>query len=187
MTKILLAGLGNIGLEYEHTRHNIGFLVIDKIVKTFKVNFELNKLGLLAKFNHKGKTFILLKPTTYMNLSGKSISFWIKKEKIELQNLLVLCDDIYFELGKLKVKAKGSNGGHNGLKSIQETLNTTHYSRIKIGIGNNFSAGNQAGYVLGTWSEKEKIVLEQIIEKSAQAALSFGLVGIDKTMNLFNK
>lgn len=187
MIKILVVGLGNIGIKYENTRHNIGFLVVDNLAKKFKANFKFEKLGLYANFNHKGKKFILLKPTTYMNLSGNAIDYWLKKEKIGLENLLVVCDNLYLPLGILRLKPKGSQGGHNGLRSIQEVLGSIYYARLRLGIGNDFSKGQQSNYVLGQWRSEEKVSLEISIEKATDAIVLFGLEGIEKTMNLYNK
>ena len=186
MKKYLIVGLGNIGIKYDGTRHNIGFEVLDKLAEKKEISFEAGKLGSLARFNFKGRNFLLLKPATYMNLSGKAVRYWLTKENIASENLLVICDDLSIPLGALRLKPKGSAGGHNGLESIQNLLGTSQYSRLRFGIGNNFSKGGQSDYVLGEWKEEEKEKLPPRIEKATEAILSFGLAGINNTMNGFN-
>lgn len=186
MKKYLVVGLGNVGSKYDGTRHNIGFEVLEKLANVLEISFEADKLGSLAKFNHKGRSFILLKPATYMNLSGKAVRYWLTKENIAIENLLIICDDISIPLGTLRLKAKGGAGGHNGLESIQNLLGTPQYARLRFGIGNNFSKGRQSDYVLGEWKEEEIEKLPPRIEKAAKAVLSFGLAGINNTMNGFN-
>lgn len=186
MKKYLIVGLGNIGREYENTRHNIGFKILDELAKSQEVDFENQKLGALAKFKFKGRTFILLKPSTYMNLSGKSVKYWLEKEKIPLENILVICDDLNISFGTIRLKPKGSAGGHNGLKSINEILNTQQYARFRFGISDEFKSGRQVDYVLGEWDDKENQILPERIEKSIQLIKSFGTAGTANTMSEFN-
>jgi PTH1 family peptidyl-tRNA hydrolase len=187
MKKYLIVGLGNIGSKYEGTRHNIGFDVLDKFAEKHSLSFEADKLGSIARFNYKGRSFILLKPATYMNLSGKAVRYWLTKERIDVSNLLVICDDLSIPLGALRLKPKGGAGGHNGLENIQNLLVTPVYARLRFGIGNVFPKGGQSDYVLGEWKEEEKDKLPPRIEKAADAILSFGLAGINNTMNGFNR
>lgn len=184
--KFLIAGLGNIGNEYEHTRHNIGFDVLDFIASKNECNFKADKLAFVSELKHKGKTFILIKPTTYMNLSGKAVNYWMQKEKINQENILVITDDLALPLGKIRIRKKGSDGGHNGLKNIQEVLGNSEYARLRFGIGNNFNKGQQVDYVLGKWEEDEKELLKQSIQKAAEATLAIGSIGIDRVMNIYN-
>lgn len=156
MKKFLIVGLGNIGPKYENTRHNIGFKILDALAQEREVSFETQKLGDVASFKHKGRTFILLKPSTYMNLSGKAVNYWMQKEKISLENLLIVTDDLNLPFGTLRLKTKGSDGGHNGLKDVQAQLNTTKYNRFRFGISDEFSKGQQVDYVLGEWDETER-------------------------------
>lgn len=186
MKKLLIVGLGNIGQEYEDTRHNIGFTILDALAKEKEVSFETKKLGDLCEFRHKGKKFILLKPNTYMNLSGKAVKYWMQQEKITIDNVLIITDDINIDFGTIRIKAKGSDGGHNGLKDIQEKLGTTAYPRFRFGIGNGFSKGKQVDYVLGKWSVDEESQLIERLPVSVNAVLSFGTDGLNATMNNFN-
>ena len=186
MKKYLIACLGNIGAEYANTRHNIGFLVADKLAKDHNASFTTQKLGDLAEIKVKGRTFILLKPSTYMNLSGKAVRYWMEKENIPLENLLVICDDLNIPFGTIRIKGKGSDGGHNGLKDIQYQLGTQEYARLRFGISANYAKGTQIDYVLGRWSEEEVALLPERLEKISEAILSFGLAGADTTMNLYN-
>ncbi len=186
MKKFLIVGLGNIGPKYEETRHNIGFKVLDSLAKTEKTSFETAKLGDIAEFKIKGRTVLLLKPNTFMNLSGKSIKYWLDKEKIPLENLLVITDDIHIDFGTFRIKAKGSAGGHNGLKDTQEKLNTATYPRFRFGVGGDFSKGKQVDYVLGEWSAGEQIDLSIRIDTATAAIKSFVLAGLSLTMNQFN-
>ncbi|GIZ15977.1 aminoacyl-tRNA hydrolase [Capnocytophaga catalasegens] len=186
MKKFLIVGLGNIGEEYRYTRHNIGFLALDYIAQHYNAKFETQRLGDVLEIRHKGRIFILLKPSTYMNLSGKAIRYWLEKEKISLNNLLVITDDLNLPFGTLRMKKKGSDGGHNGLKNIQAELNTTEYARFRFGISDNFDKGKQIDYVLGRWSEEEIKQLPERFDKIHQAIFSFGLSGVDITMNTFN-
>ncbi|MCM8570994.1 aminoacyl-tRNA hydrolase [Gramella jeungdoensis] len=186
MKKFLIVGLGNIGPKYENTRHNVGFKILDELAREKEVTFETQKLGDVASFRFKGRTFILLKPSTYMNLSGKAVNYWMQKEKISLENLLVVTDDLNLPFGTLRLKTKGSDGGHNGLKDIQTQLNTTKYNRFRFGISDEFSKGQQVDYVLGEWSEKEEEKLPERLKTSAELILSFGTAGVSNTMNTFN-
>lgn len=186
MKKFLIVGLGNIGEKYEETRHNIGFKVLDYLAKKESLTFETKKLGDISTYKLKGRTFILLKPSTYMNLSGKAILYWLTKEKIPLENLLVVTDDLNLPFGSIRVKIKGSDGGHNGLKDTQNTLNTTKYNRFRFGISDAFGKGKQVDYVLGEWTPEEESKLDERLEKATEIIKSFGLAGINNTMNSFN-
>ncbi len=194
MSKFLIAGLGNIGEEYSFSRHNIGFEVADALTKSLlreedKTNTRLFTNDKLAMINHsryKGKQLVIIKPTTYMNLSGKAVNYWMQAEKISLEHLLVITDDLALPFGTLRMKKKGSDGGHNGLNDIAETLNSTEYARLRFGIGSEFSKGKQVNYVLGHWNEEEKKTLDERIEKAVEMIKSFVAIGIDRTMTLFN-
>ncbi len=186
MKKFLIVGLGNVGEKYHNTRHNIGFKILDEFAKKEELSFEVQKLGDIAKYKFKGRTFIFLKPSTYMNLSGKAVKYWLTKEKIPLENLLVICDDLNLSFGSIRVKAKGSDGGHNGLKDINAVLQTQKYARFRFGVGANFSKGRQSDYVLGTWSDEEMKLLPERIEKAILLIKSFGTAGLNNTMNAFN-
>ncbi|WP_335965611.1 aminoacyl-tRNA hydrolase [Galbibacter sp. PAP.153] len=186
MKKFLVVGLGNIGSEYENTRHNIGFKVLDFFAEKETMTFEANKLGSTSIYKFKGRTFIFLKPATYMNLSGKAVKYWMTKEKIALENLLVITDDINLSFGTIRLKTKGSDGGHNGLKDIQNQLGTQNYARFRFGVGADFSKGRQVDYVLGEWSEEEYGKLKERLERAAELIKSFGTAGINNTMNHFN-
>ena len=186
MKKFLIVGLGNIGPKYHNTRHNIGFKVVDHLAEKEGVTFATDKLGDVASFRFKGRTFIMLKPSTYMNLSGKAVNYWLTKEKVPLENLLVVTDDLNLNFGAFRVKTKGSDGGHNGLKDIQLQLNTTTYNRFRFGISDEFSKGRQVDYVLGDWSPEEEKQLPERLEKAAELIKSFGTAGINITMNTFN-
>lgn len=186
MKKFLIVGLGNIGEKYTNTRHNIGFKVLDHLASEENLTFETQKLGDIATYKLKGRTFILLKPSTYMNLSGKAVQYWLTKEKIPLENLLVITDDLNLPFGSIRVKTKGSDGGHNGLKDIQATLNTTKYNRFRFGISDTFSKGKQIDYVLGEWCDEENKILPERLSKSIELVKSFGLAGVTNTMNTFN-
>ena len=184
--KYLIAGLGNIGLEYENTRHNIGFMVLDNLAEKFECKWELGKYAFTTSFKYKGRVFVLIKPTTYMNLSGKAIRYWLTTEKINIDNLLVITDDIALPLGTLRLKGKGSSGGHNGLKNIELLLETQQYSRLRFGVGGDFSKGKQVDYVLGNFNAEEHSVLPNLIENSCEITLSFATIGLARTMNEFN-
>lgn len=184
--KYLIVGLGNTGADYVNTRHNIGFKALNHFANTHNIEFENRKLGALANYKLKGRTFLLLKPNTFMNLSGKAIKYWLDKEKIPMANLLVVTDDLNLSFGTLRLKTKGSDGGHNGLKDIQDKLNTTQYSRLRFGISDEFFKGRQVDYVLGAWSEEESSKLDERLNRVSQSLISFGMSGINETMNQFN-
>lgn len=186
MKKFLIVGLGNIGDKYVNTRHNIGFKVLDQLVKQEDTTFTTDKLGDLASFKFKGRTFILLKPSTYMNLSGKAVLYWLTKEKVPLENLLVITDDLNLPFGTLRLKTKGSAGGHNGLKDIQDKLNTNKYNRLRFGISAEFSKGRQVDYVLGQWNDDENSKLNERLKTCSEIVKSFGTAGVNNTMNTFN-
>lgn len=184
--KFLIVGLGNIGSEYVNTRHNIGFKVLDYLAKEESLEFKSVKLGSLAEFKIKGRTVFLLKPNTYMNLSGKAVNYWLEKEKITLENTLVITDDLNLPFGTIRIKKKGSDGGHNGLKNIQQVLNTSEYPRFRFGISDTFKKGQQVNYVLGEWDEDEKEKLKERLNISSEIIKSFVLAGLNNTMNSFN-
>ena len=186
MKKYLIVGLGNIGEKYENTRHNIGFKVLDYFANQENLMFETQKLGDITSFKLKGRTFLFLKPSTYMNLSGKALLYWLTKEKIPLENLLVITDDLNLPFGSIRLKTKGSDGGHNGLKDIQEKLNTSKYNRFRFGISDAFGKGRQVDYVLGEWTTEENDKLEERLKVSVELIKSFGLAGVNNTMNSFN-
>ena len=185
--KYLIVGLGNMGAEYDNTRHNIGFDVIDTLARQFDVEFEHESLGDLGKFKYKGRTIYLLKPSTYMNRSGKAVRYWCNKLKIQASNLLVLVDEIQLDQGQLRMRAKGSDGGHNGLKDIQEKLGTTQYNRMRIGIGSEFHKGQQVNYVLGHWSDEESEIMKGVVEDAAKAVLDYCCIGMARAMNVHNR
>lgn len=185
--KYLITGLGNPGKEYENTRHNIGFKILDALADASNIVFSDNRYGYIAEYKFKARTFILLKPTTYMNLSGKAVNYWLKEEKIPIENLLVLTDDLALPFGTLRVRGKGGDAGHNGLKSIQENLTRNDYARLRFGIGDNFSRGRQVDYVLGEWSKDEAAELPLKIDTCIEIIQSFGTIGLANTMNQFNK
>ena len=182
----LIVGLGNVGEEYAGTRHNIGFDVLDLLAGQHNVAFHVDRLASRAIFRSKGRNIVLVKPSTFMNLSGKAVNYWMQQEKISIQHLLVITDDIALPLGTLRLKPKGSDGGHNGLKNIQEVLNTTEYARLRFGVGNEFPKGRQSDFVLGKWSNEEKIVLQPRLTMASDMVLSFTSIGIERTMNSFN-
>ncbi|WP_121667281.1 aminoacyl-tRNA hydrolase [Mesonia aquimarina] len=186
MKKFLVVGLGNIGPKYHNTRHNIGFKILDYLAEKETLTFETVKLGDRTEYKYKGRTFILLKPSTFMNLSGKAVNYWLTKEKISLENLLIITDDLNLPFGTIRLKTKGSDGGHNGLKDIQQQLNTNKYNRFRFGISDEFSKGNQINYVLGEWSEDEKKQMPERLDKAVELIKSFGTAGISNTMNSFN-
>jgi PTH1 family peptidyl-tRNA hydrolase len=185
--KYLIAGLGNPGKEYENTRHNIGFKVLDALADASNTVFSDGRFGWLAEYKFKGRTFILLKPTTYMNLSGKAVNYWLQKENIAIDHLLVVVDDLALPLGSLRLRAKGSDAGHNGLKNITEVLGSQDYARLRIGIGDNFRQGQQIDYVLGEWDKQEKLELPAMIDTSIEIIKNFGTIGVHQTMTFFNK
>ncbi|MGC1473006.1 MAG: aminoacyl-tRNA hydrolase [Psychroserpens sp.] len=186
MKKFLIVGLGNIGEKYANTRHNIGFKILDKLAQKEDLTFETQKLGDISTYKFKGRTFILLKPSTYMNLSGKAVLYWMTKEKIPIENLLIITDDLNLSFGNIRLKTKGSAGGHNGLKDIQDKLQTTNYNRFRFGISDEFTQGRQVDYVLGEWTDEEHSKLTERLDKSVELIKSFGTAGINNTMNSFN-
>jgi PTH1 family peptidyl-tRNA hydrolase len=184
--KYLIVGLGNPGDKYEETRHNIGFKVVDLFTRQMDGKFVSNKLAEVAEVKFKGRTIILIKPTTFMNLSGKAVNYWMQAEKIPVENLLVITDDIALPFGKLRMKGKGSDGGHNGLKDIQAVLKTSEYPRLRFGVGNDFHPGQQADYVLGNWDKPEVPLLQERLEVCAEFIKSFTTIGIGMTMTNWN-
>lgn len=185
--KYLIVGLGNMGAEYDGTRHNIGFEVVDELAREAEVEFKNDQLGDLARFRHKGRTFVLLKPSTYMNRSGKAVRYWLQKEKINKENLLVVLDDLNLPFGKQRLRGKGSDGGHNGLKDIDQLNGGNNYARLRIGIGDDFHKGQQVNFVLGEWSDAERKQLPELLKYAADTIKSFGTIGLARTMNDFNK
>jgi len=184
--KYLIVGLGNVGAEYEGTRHNSGFMVIDALAKAAHATYVLDRHAYRAEVGWKGRKLILIRPTTYMNLSGKAVKYWLQKEKIDLANLLVVVDDIALPVGKIRMKKQGSHGGHNGLANIEELLGSSNYCRLRIGVGDNFSRGRQIDYVLGKFSEEEQAALEPAIERATEAVKCFATMGADRAMNMYN-
>ena len=185
--KYLIAGLGNIGPEYKNTRHNIGFQILDALAEASNISFSDKRYGFVAEYKFKGRTFILLKPTTYMNLSGRAVNYWLQKEKIDIKNMLVLVDDLALSFGTLRVRAKGGAGGHNGLENINQVLGRNDYARLRFGIGDDFHKGHQVNYVLGEWSKEEQKEMPFKIDDSIEIIKSFGTIGVDRTMNFHNK
>lgn len=185
--KFLIVGLGNIGSEYTNTRHNIGFDVVDYLAKDAGVSFSQNTHGDLTEIKHKGRTLILLKPSTFMNLSGKAVKYWMDKHKIQPENLLVIVDDLHLDLGKMRLRDKGSDGGHNGLKDIQEKFGHINYVRLRMGIGKDFHPGQQVNYVLGKWKVHEKDDVEKMIIKAGEAVKNFATIGLKLTMDNLNR
>lgn len=185
--KYLIVGLGNIGPEYHETRHNIGFMTVDALAEANNLTFKDGRYGFTTTLSVKGRQLILLKPSTFMNLSGNAVRYWMQKENIPLENTLIVVDDLSLELGSLRLKGKGSDAGHNGLKHIAATLGTQNYARLRFGIGNDFPKGGQVDFVLGHFSQEEKTYLKERIELAGEIIKSFCLAGIDITMNQFNK
>ena len=184
--KFLIIGLGNVGNEYAHTRHNIGFDVVNAFVQKHGGSFRIDRLVYIANIKWKGKLFICICPTTYMNLSGKAVKYWMGKEKISIENILVIVDDIALPLNKLRLRAGGSDAGHNGLKSLQEVLGTSEYPKLRFGIGNDFPKGHQSDFVLGKWNKEEEPLVKLKIEKSVESIESFVVQGITAAMNQVN-
>lgn len=186
MSKFLIVGLGNIGDEYLDTRHNIGFKIVEHLAKEHDVSFKADRLADVAELKYKGKQLLLIKPTTYMNLSGKAMNYWMQAEKIPLENCLVLVDELALPFGKIRLGPKGSDGGHNGLKNIQDILGTNVYSRLRFGISNEFGKGNQVNYVLGKWNDEENQTLNERVKIAADAVKAFSFIGLARCMNEFN-
>lgn len=178
--------MGNIGIEYADTRHNIGFNVLDALAKASNISFNSKRYGSVSEFKYKGRTFILLKPSTYMNLSGKAVNYWLQAEKIAVEDMLVVVDDLALPLGTIRMRKQGSDGGHNGLKDITDTLGNKNFARLRIGIGDNFGRGQQIDYVLGKWSDQESKELPSVYDRAIEAIKSFGTLGADRTMNICN-
>ncbi len=187
MKKFLIIGLGNPGSEYENTRHNIGFLTLDALAKASNVVFEPGRYAMTARAKIKGRTLILIKPTTFMNLSGKAVRYWMQEENIPIENILVVVDDIALPFGSIRIRGKGSDAGHNGLRDIQQKIGHGNYPRLKFGIGNEFPKGSQVDYVLGHWKNNEQLDLPALIQDAVKMCQSFGLAGINTTMNQLNK
>jgi PTH1 family peptidyl-tRNA hydrolase len=185
--KFLIVGLGNMGNEYAHTRHNIGFDVANAFVLKHGGNFHVDRLAYQSNIKWKGKSFIVICPTTYMNLSGKAVKYWMDKEKIAVENILVILDELALPLTKLRLRPGGSDGGHNGLKNIQEVLGTTDYPRLRFGIGNNYPRGHQSDFVLGKWYKEEEPTVQYKISMAVEVIENFAVLGIQATMNLVNK
>lgn len=186
MKKFLIVGLGNIGAEYVNTRHNIGFKILDFLARKEGLDFQTVKLGSLAEYKFKGRSLLLLKPNTYMNLSGKAVQYWMEKEKIPLENVFVITDDLNLSFGTIRIKPKGSDGGHNGLKNINLVLNTNQYTRFRFGISDEFKKGKQIDYVLGEWNAAENEALPERLELASEIIKSFGTAGLENTMTSFN-
>ena len=184
--KYLIVGLGNIGTEYAGTRHNIGFMVLDKLAADAKTDFVTGRYAYRAEIKDKGRTLILVKPTTYMNLSGKAVRYWMQQEDVPLENVLIVVDDLALDVGQLRLKKSGSDGGHNGLIDIITTLNTQNFSRLRFGIGANFAKGFQVEYVLSRFTSAEREIVEPKIAQAAEMVKSFTTIGADRTMTLFN-
>ena len=185
--KYLIVGLGNIGDEYANTRHNAGFILIDALAKSLNALFSVDRYASVANTSYKSRQLVLIKPSTYMNLSGKAVHYWMQKEKIPIENILVLVDDISLTFGMLRLKAKGSAGGHNGLKNIEELLGSENYARMRFGVGNNFSKGKQVDFVLGQWTDEENAQLPTITEKAITAIQMYLTVSIEKVMTFVNQ
>lgn len=186
MSKFLIVGLGNPGKEYEGTRHNIGFDVVNILAQELNISWQSLRYGELAQGKFKGKPIILLKPSTFMNLSGEAVRYWLQAENISVENVLIVVDELALPFGKIRLNPKGSDGGHNGLKSIQSCLNTTQYPRLRFGIGNEYGKGYNANYVLGNWNENEKSVLTDRLQQSAEACKAFIFMGLVRASNLYN-
>jgi len=184
--KYLVVGLGNMHPDYDDTRHNVGFEVVDYIAEKFEASFSNANLGDVAEVKYKGRTLVLLKPSTYMNLSGKAVRYWLQKKKINVRNLLVIVDDMNLDLGRIRLRKKGSDGGHNGLKDINNILGSNVYARLRVGIGNDFSKGRQVDFVLGKWKKEEQNQLPEILKKACDTSLAYATIGIDRTMSSHN-
>ncbi|MDR1417018.1 MAG: aminoacyl-tRNA hydrolase [Prevotellaceae bacterium] len=184
--KYLIACLGNVGPEYEDTRHNVGFKVADTLAAAAGLRFSVGRYGSLAELHHRGRTLILLKPSTYMNLSGKAVSYWLQAEKIPAEKLLVVLDDLNLPFGRLRMRGGGSDGGHNGLKNIALTLGNENYARLRCGVGSDFGRGQQIDFVLGEWTDDERKRLPDYLDKAADAVKTFATVGLERAMNLVN-
>ena len=184
--KYLIAGLGNIGPEYANTRHNIGFIVADAVALEGKAVFEPGRLADVTKVKYKGRILVVIKPSTYMNLSGKAVKYWLDKENIPIENLLVITDDLALPTGVLRLRTKGGDGGHNGLMSIIELLGTTDFARLRMGIGNDFAQGMQVDYVLGKWTKAEEEIMIPKVKMAVEIVKNFVTIGAERTMNVYN-
>lgn len=184
--KYLIAGLGNMGAKYDNTRHNVGFDVVDAIAEKHGGEWRTEKLGDVATVKHRGRTFVLLKPSTYMNRSGKAVHYWLQKEKIDKNRLLVVVDDLNLPFGKQRLRGKGSDGGHNGLKDIDQVTGGNNYARLRVGIGNEFSTGRQVDYVLGEWSKEQEETLPKVVKRASEACIAFGSIGLQHAMSQYN-
>ncbi len=184
--KYLVAGLGNIGNEYAYTRHNIGFDILDALAGASNISFKDKRYGFVSEMKYRARTYVLLKPSTYMNLSGNAVRYWLKKEKLPVENLLVVVDDIALPFGTLRLRAKGGDAGHNGLNHLQTILGTTNYARLRFGVGNDFHPGQQVDYVLSGWTDEQEKVLPDRIEMAGDIIKSFGVIGLQRTMNEYN-
>lgn len=187
MSKYLIVGLGNVGAEYEGTRHNAGFMVVDALAKSAGAGWTLERHAYRAEMRHRGRTLVLIKPTTFMNLSGKAVNYWLQAERVELSNLLVVVDDIALEPGTLRMKKQGSGGGHNGLADIERALGTQAYCRLRVGVGSSFGRGQQIDYVLGRPDGEDAAMIAEAVERAAQTVLCFATQGADRAMNLYNQ
>lgn len=185
--KYLIVGLGNMHPDYDGTRHNIGFEVVDMLAKSKEANFKNDTLGDLCLIKHKGRFIHLLKPSTYMNVSGKALKYWMDKLKINPENTMVIVDDLNLNFGSVRMRAKGADGGHNGLKSVQQHMGSSKYPRLRIGIGNDFSKGRQVDFVLGKWTDEELNGLGKVIDDACNAILTYTSIGLSRAMNQFNK
>jgi peptidyl-tRNA hydrolase, PTH1 family len=184
--KFLIVGLGNVGNEYSHTRHNIGFDIVNTFVQKHQGNFRVERLAYVSEIKWKGKIFICICPTTYMNLSGKAVKYWLEKEKISIENMLVIVDDVALPLNKLRLRPGGSDAGHNGLKSLQEALGTKDYPKLRFGIGNDYPKGHQSDFVLGKWRKEEEPLVKLKIDKAVEVIENFAVQGIAIAMNQIN-
>jgi len=184
--KYLVAGLGNIGPEYAHTRHNIGFDILDALAGASNISFKDKRYGFVSEMKYRARTYVLLKPSTYMNLSGNAIRYWLNKEKLPVENLLVVVDDLALPFGTLRMRARGGDAGHNGLNHIQTILGTSSYARLRFGVGNDFYPGQQVDYVLSGWTAEQEKALPEGIEMAGEIIKSFGVIGLQRTMNAYN-
>jgi len=184
--KYLIVGLGNIGEEYKNTRHNIGFRVLDALAGVSNISFSDRRYGSVAEMKYAGRSFVLLKPSTYMNLSGRAVNYWMQKESVPIERVLIIVDDIALPLGVIRLRAKGSDAGHNGLKNINQVLGRQDYARLRFGIGDDFHKGQQINYVLGEWTLEEEELVNQRVDVCLDAIKAFGTIGIQRAMNEYN-
>jgi peptidyl-tRNA hydrolase, PTH1 family len=185
--KYLIVGLGNIGAEYAHTRHNIGFMLVDELARREKAVFQMDRLAYVTSIKYKGRSLELIKPTTYMNLSGRATAYWLQQLQIKTENLLVIVDDLALPFATLRMRAKGSHAGHNGLKDIEASLQSADYARLRFGIGSNFPRGRQADFVLSPFTAQENAQMPELLDKCCEMVYAYATIGIEKTMSLFNK